>query len=222
MWSTPTHGTCSDLMQLERVRDRGSRGAQPLGDDDRVASVGREVHVVRIVDRDRRPGLPGPRIDRRQRCCRRRSSRTASSGPRPARRAAAGRRPRSGRRPERARVDHVDGAAVAVWYVDVGAARPSPPALKFRPGRARTRCGPPLAARVRCRAVVARNERDRESRPCPDAWPAGEQDAPPSAPAARSERATRERPATRGVPGHRVDRDDRGASACRSWRCGRR
>ena len=47
------------VLQRERVRVAKVDAVQPLGDDDRVAAVGREVHVVRIVDRDRRGrGLP--------------------------------------------------------------------------------------------------------------------------------------------------------------------
>ena len=47
------------MVQRERVRVAEVEAVQALGDDDRVAAVGREVHVVRIVDRDRlRAGLP--------------------------------------------------------------------------------------------------------------------------------------------------------------------
>ena len=37
---------------------RKSSSLQPLGDDDREPPVRREVHVVRVLDRDRLPGLP--------------------------------------------------------------------------------------------------------------------------------------------------------------------
>ena len=57
MWSTPTQPTGTDLINLN-VWDHGSRGREPLGDDDCVFPVGREVHVVGIVDRDDRPGFP--------------------------------------------------------------------------------------------------------------------------------------------------------------------
>ena len=59
MWSTPAHGTGSEWCSPKRVRVAEVEPVQPLGDDDRVAAVGREVHVVRVVDRDRPPpGLP--------------------------------------------------------------------------------------------------------------------------------------------------------------------
>ena len=54
MWSTPRARHVQRVMELERVRVAEVEPVQPLGDDDRVAAVGREVHVVRIVDRDRR------------------------------------------------------------------------------------------------------------------------------------------------------------------------
>ena len=59
MWSTPRARHGKRVVQRERVRVAEVEAVQPLGDDDREAAVGREVHVVRIVDRDRRRrGLP--------------------------------------------------------------------------------------------------------------------------------------------------------------------
>ena len=66
MWSTPVHGTASEWWSWKRVRVAEVEPVQPLGDDDRVAAVGREVHVVRVVDRDRRAGLARARVDRRE------------------------------------------------------------------------------------------------------------------------------------------------------------
>ena len=54
-----THGTVQRLVQRHRVRIAEVEPLQALGDDDRVAPVGREVQVVRVVDRDRLArGLP--------------------------------------------------------------------------------------------------------------------------------------------------------------------
>ena len=60
-------GNVERVMELERVRVAEVETVQPFGHDDRVAPVRREVHVVRIVDRNRPPRLAGARIDRRQR-----------------------------------------------------------------------------------------------------------------------------------------------------------
>ena len=54
------------LDQLERVRVAEVEATEPLGDDDRVLPVRREVHVVRIVDRDGYAGSSRPGVDRRQ------------------------------------------------------------------------------------------------------------------------------------------------------------
>ena len=54
------------VVERKRVRVAEVEAVQPLGDDDRVATVGREVHVVGIVDRDRAAGLARARVDRRQ------------------------------------------------------------------------------------------------------------------------------------------------------------
>jgi hypothetical protein len=51
-------GNRQGLDQTERVRVAEVEPLQALGDDDRVAAVGREVEVVRIVDRDRPPRRP--------------------------------------------------------------------------------------------------------------------------------------------------------------------
>ena len=66
MWSTPAQGTLKRVMEREGVRVAEVEPVQPLGDDDRVAAVGGEVHVVRVVDRDRRARPARARVDRRQ------------------------------------------------------------------------------------------------------------------------------------------------------------
>ena len=66
MWFTPAHGTRQRTHELKGVRVAEVESMQPLGDDDRVAAVEREVEVVRIVDGNRLAGRPGHRIDRRQ------------------------------------------------------------------------------------------------------------------------------------------------------------
>ena len=53
MWSTPRARNRERVLEREGVRVAEVEPVQPLGDDDRVAAVGREVHVVRVVDRDR-------------------------------------------------------------------------------------------------------------------------------------------------------------------------
>ena len=59
MWSTPAQGTGSEWWSANVCGVAEVEAVEALGDDDRVAAVGREVHVVRIVDRDRAPpGLP--------------------------------------------------------------------------------------------------------------------------------------------------------------------
>ena len=66
MWSTPRHGHRERLVQGEGVRVSEVEPMQPFGDDDRVAAVGGEVHVVGVVDRDRCSRLARARIDRRE------------------------------------------------------------------------------------------------------------------------------------------------------------
>ena len=67
MWSTPRHiGTDSEWTSCIVVRVAEVQPLQALGDDDREAAVGREVEVVGVLDRDRAPRLPGPRVDRRE------------------------------------------------------------------------------------------------------------------------------------------------------------
>ena len=53
MWSTPRAGHPERLLQRHGVRVAEVEALRALGDDDRVAAVGGEVHVVRVVDRDR-------------------------------------------------------------------------------------------------------------------------------------------------------------------------
>ena len=69
MWSMPDAVDVHRVHELERVRIAEVEPREPLGDDDRVLPVGREVHVVRIVDRDR----SGPDVRSRDRsasaCC---------------------------------------------------------------------------------------------------------------------------------------------------------
>ena len=67
MWSTPRHGVDTDFTSAKVCASRKSSRCIALGDDDRVAAVGREVHVVRIVDRNRPCRLPRLRIDLGQR-----------------------------------------------------------------------------------------------------------------------------------------------------------
>ena len=110
-------GTGSDFTSSTCWALRKSSRLQALGDDDRVAAVGREVHVVRIVDRnraDRRCPSSGRSASG---CCRRRCRRTASAGSTRRRRVEAAHRLRSARRPEGRRVDHVDRVALAVRHV---------------------------------------------------------------------------------------------------------
>jgi hypothetical protein len=52
------------LDQAERVRVAEVEATQALGDDDRVAAVGREVEVVRVDDRDRPARSACARVDR--------------------------------------------------------------------------------------------------------------------------------------------------------------
>ena len=54
------------LYELEGVRVAEVEALEALRDDDRVLPVRCEVHVVRILDRDRRAWLSRSRIDRRQ------------------------------------------------------------------------------------------------------------------------------------------------------------
>ena len=111
-------------MQLERVRVAEVQPVQPFGDDDRVAAVRREIHVVRIVDGDRASGLAIARIDRGER---------VAEIVRHVQRFQVPRgddvlRQRTDRKmlddPERSLVDHVHGVAVAVRNVDVRACTP--------------------------------------------------------------------------------------------------
>jgi hypothetical protein len=46
------------ILELHRLRIAEIEPLHRLGDDDRRLAVGREVHVVRIVDGNRLPGLP--------------------------------------------------------------------------------------------------------------------------------------------------------------------
>ena len=54
------------MVQAEAVRVTEVEPMEPFGDDDRIPPVRCEVHVVRVVDRNRRARLAGLRIDRRQ------------------------------------------------------------------------------------------------------------------------------------------------------------
>ena len=63
----PTQSTWQRLDERERVRVAEVEARETFGDDDRVLPVGREVHVVRVLDRDRRTRPPGDGIDRRER-----------------------------------------------------------------------------------------------------------------------------------------------------------
>ncbi len=55
------------LHEREGVRVAEVEAFEAFGDHDRVLAVGGEVHVVRVVDGNVRAGLPGRRIDWRQR-----------------------------------------------------------------------------------------------------------------------------------------------------------
>ena len=55
------------MNERERVRVAKVEAGESLGNDDRVLPVGREVHVVRILNGDVRTRMPGHGIDRRQR-----------------------------------------------------------------------------------------------------------------------------------------------------------
>ena len=111
-------------MQLERVRVAEVEPVQPFCDDDRVPPVGREVHVVRVVDRERASGPAGARVYRRER---------VTHVVRHVQRLQVPRRDDVLRErahgemlddPECALVDHVDRVAVAVRNVDVRAGAP--------------------------------------------------------------------------------------------------
>ena len=66
-WFTPEQfGHAERALQLHRVRVAEVEPLERLGDDDRGLAVRREVHVVRVVDGDRRAGLAGVRVDRRE------------------------------------------------------------------------------------------------------------------------------------------------------------
>ena len=54
------------VLELHRLRIAEVEPLHRFGDDDRRFAVGREIHVVGIVDRDRFAGLAGLRIDRRK------------------------------------------------------------------------------------------------------------------------------------------------------------
>ena len=53
------------VVQSKGVREAEVEAGEPLGDDDREASVRGEVHVVRVGHRDRTAGQPVARVDRR-------------------------------------------------------------------------------------------------------------------------------------------------------------
>jgi len=114
MWSTPLHGTVSEWCSRKLWASRKSSRLKALGDDDRVAPVGGEVHVVRVVDRDVRAVFACARIDRRQAVAG--VVRDVEHLQVPRRndvlRQAADREVVDD--PERARVDHVDRIAAAV------------------------------------------------------------------------------------------------------------
>src|SRR5262249_29924114 len=59
-------GQLDGAVQRKGVRVAEVESVQPLGDDDRVAPVGGEVHVVGVGDRDRPARPAGARIDHRQ------------------------------------------------------------------------------------------------------------------------------------------------------------
>ena len=105
-------------MQGERVRVAEVEPRQALRDDDRVSAVRCEVHVVRVVDRDRLSRCSGPRIDRRDAVAdvvedveRLQIPRRRDVLGKPADRELA-------HDPEGAGVDLVDGVAEAVGHVD--------------------------------------------------------------------------------------------------------
>ena len=66
-WLTPGAARHLDRVLLgHRLRVAEVQTLPRLGDHDRGLAVGREVHVVRVVDRERLAGLAGLGVDRRQ------------------------------------------------------------------------------------------------------------------------------------------------------------
>ena len=114
----------SRAVDVERVAEAEGVGiaevepVQRLGDDDREAPVGGEVHVVRVVDRDRGAGLARPRVDRSEAVPRvvRDVERLQVVGRDDVLRQAADREVRDD--PERPRVDDVDRVRLRVRDVE--------------------------------------------------------------------------------------------------------
>ncbi len=129
-------GTVQRRLHRHRVRIAEIEPLEGLGDDDRRLAVGREVHVVRIVDLDRRSGLARSRIDRREAAVASFSALLATH-----KRAHVPRRDDVLRidadlEPvddlERRRIDHVDVVGLDVRHVDRAAGRRQPLARSCR------------------------------------------------------------------------------------------
>ena len=176
---------------------------EPLGDDDRVAAVRGEVHVVRVVDRDRAARAAGSRVDRSQAVADVVGDVERSQVPR--------RDDVLGQQPdrevlddlERARVDHVDGVALGVRDVDEWARKPRRAPSGDRRRRPRRR-RPPVPARARRdggdpRVGSAVSSVTLATVPCASRPPATTTRRP-SATAARSLSGAGSRPASRVRP----------------------
>src|SRR5256885_16990790 len=64
MWSHTGAGDVERLVQPKGVRITKAEPVEAFGNDDRVETVGREIHVVGIVNRNRASGLARQGIDR--------------------------------------------------------------------------------------------------------------------------------------------------------------
>jgi hypothetical protein len=66
-WFTPAHrGVAIEYCSFIVCGIAEIEALQRLGDHDRGLAVGREIHVVRVGHVDRRAGLAGLRVDRRE------------------------------------------------------------------------------------------------------------------------------------------------------------